>query len=92
MQYGPGNRKDTGKGCKLSTAILLFEKTPGHPSRAMAGKKSQQLMWGGEGTKKKGDQIVEKYAHSAGERRQNFAAETASDDNKFRRKNSERRQ
>jgi hypothetical protein len=42
--------------------------------------------------KKKKDQILEKYAHSAGERRQNFAAETASDNNKFRRKNSERRQ
>jgi hypothetical protein len=55
----------------------------------MAGKKSQQLMWGGEGAKKKG-QILEKYAQSAGERRQNFTAETASDHNKFRRKNSER--
>jgi acyl-CoA reductase-like NAD-dependent aldehyde dehydrogenase len=57
----------------------------------MAGKKSQQLMWAGSEPKKK-DQILEKYAHSADERRQNFAAETASDDNKFRRKNSERRQ
>ncbi len=48
-------------------------------------------MWAGREPKKK-DQILEKYAYSADERRQNFAAETASDDNKFRRKNSERRQ
>ncbi len=92
MQYGPGNRKDAGKGCELSTAILLFREDAGTSVTSDGGKKITAADVGGGRDKKEKGQILEKYAHSAGERRQNSAAETASDDNKFRRKNSERRQ
>jgi hypothetical protein len=56
MQYGPGNRKDTGKGCELSTAILLFREDAGTSVTSDGGKKNTAADVGG-GTKKKGTKL-----------------------------------
>jgi hypothetical protein len=53
MQYGPGNRKDAGKGCELSTAILLFQEDAGTSVTSDGGKKITAADVGGRGTKKK---------------------------------------
>jgi hypothetical protein len=53
MQYGPGNRKDAGKGCELSTAILLFREDAGTSVTSDGGKKITAADVGGGGTKKK---------------------------------------
>jgi hypothetical protein len=60
MQYGPGNRKDAGKGCELSTAILLFREDAGTSVTSDGGKKIAAAdVGGGPGQKRKGPNFRE---------------------------------
>lgn len=80
MQYGPGNRKDTGKGCELSTAIFLFREDAGTSVTSDGGKKITAADVGGGGGKKEGPNFRE------------ICTECRRATTKFHRRNSERPQ